>query len=197
MVAVAHFPASLDKGPLERLRRPLAAVAATLLVIDLMGLGMHYADSAQNPYANETPTRAKTSIGGPEAVVPGASLAIGPSADDATTAQPTGCLRLDSGCYAGPPAPSASPTPNGTATTPAPSGGSTGTPAPAPTPAATPVVQAGVGVPALGTQVSLGVGDNSCTGLTVLAALAIGDCPAPSGSGPITLNLGGSLLGGK
>ena len=188
MTAVAHFPASLDHGPLERLRRPLQALTAVLLVIDLMGLGMHLADSTESPFAHDEPARVKTHLGGPEAVVP---ITPAPGTDTnrqaARVSEPVGCLALNSGCYAGPPAPT---TPSGGGTTAPPSGGTT-PPAPQPQP----VAQADLAVPALGAQVSLGVGDGGCTGLSALSVLAVGDCPAPSGDGPVILHLGGSALG--
>ena len=190
VTAVAHFPASLDDGPLERFRRPLAALAATILVIDLMGLGMHLADSAESPFAHDTPTRAKASVGGPQAVVP-RTPTPGVDADRqaARTEQPLGCLAIDSGCYVGPPAPT---TPSGGSTTAPPSGGATTPPGAA---APTPLAQADLAVPALGAQVSLGVGDGGCTGLSALTVLAVGDCPAATGDGPVILHLGGTALG--
>lgn len=191
MAAVAHFPASLDRGPLDRFRRPLAALAATILVIDLMGLGMHLADSAESPFANDTPTRAKVRVGGSEAaVVPGSARA---GADThhvaARTVGPLGCLAINSGCYAGPPAAPTTPPTGGPST--APSGGGTTTPT---TPPAKPLAQADIGVPALGAQASLGVGDGGCTGLG-LSALSLGGCPTATGDGPVIVKLGGSLLG--
>ncbi|MEY2470693.1 MAG: hypothetical protein QOK28_22 [Actinomycetota bacterium] len=190
MTAVAHFPASFDKGFLERLRRPLSALAATILVIDLMGLGMHLADSAESPFANDAPTRAKVRVGGPEAVVPNTTVA-GAGADRRAdrTVQPLGCLAISSGCYAGPPASSTPPSGSNTAT-PQGNGGGTTTPANA----AKPLAQADVAVPALGAQVSLGVGDGGCTGLD-LTLLAVGGCPAATGDGPVIVKLGGSLVG--
>lgn len=188
MTAVAHFPASFDKGWLEKLRRPLSALAATILVIDLMGLGMHLADSAESPFANDTPTRAKARVGGPEAVVPSTAVAAADTNRTAArTAQPVGCLAIDSGCYAGP---VVGPTTNSPGTT-TPPGKTPATPPPA---AATPIAQADLAVPALGAQVSLGLGDGSCTGLG-LTVLNVGDCPAASGDGPVIVKLGGSLLG--
>jgi hypothetical protein len=190
VTAVAHFPASFDKGWLDRLRRPLAALAATILVIDLMGLGMHLADSAESPFADDAPTRAKTSIGGPEAVVPNTAVRGSDATREAVASQPLGCLAINSGCYAGPPAPTAPSAPGGTSTTPP--GKS---PAPTtPTPAAQPLAQADVGVPALGAQVSLGVGAGGCTGLN-LTVIAVGGCPAVTGDGPLLVKLGGTLLG--
>ncbi|MEY2418754.1 MAG: hypothetical protein QOG90_1434 [Actinomycetota bacterium] len=189
MTAVAHFPASFDKGFLERFRRPLSALAATILVVDLMGLGMHLADSAESPFANDAPTRAKVRVGGPEAVVPNTSVA-GAGADRraARTVEPLGCLAISSGCYAGPAVSSTPPTGSNTATPQGNGGGST-------TPnAAKPIAQADVAVPALGAQVSVGVGDGGCTGLD-LTLLAVGGCPAPTGDGPVIVKLGGSLLG--
>jgi hypothetical protein len=189
VTAVAHFPASLDKGFLERFRRPLSALAATILVVDLMGLGMHLADSTASPFANDTPTRAKVRVGGPEAVVPSTAVAgTGANHQAARTAQPVGCLALASGCYAGPTAPTA-PNGGGKTATPPPAGGST-PPAAQPKPLA----QADVAVPALGAQASLGLGDGSCTGLT-LTVLDVGGCPAATGTAPVIVKLGGSLLG--
>ena len=191
MTAVAHFPASLDKGPLERYRRPLAALAATILVIELMGLGMHLADSVESPFANDTPTRTKARVDGPEALVPSSA---NPSANSGSRAgarvSPDGCLALNSGCYAGPVAAPPSASGSGGTTT-NPSGGNTTTP---PTTAPKPLAQADVAVPPLGVQASIGLGDGGCTGLD-LTVLAVGDCPAASGEGPVLVNLGGSLLG--
>ena len=47
----------------------------------------------------------------------------------------------------------------------------------------------------LGLQASLGLGDGSCTTVN-LTVIALGDCPTPTGDGPVILHLGGSLLGG-
>jgi hypothetical protein len=190
VTAVAHFPGSLDKGLLERLRRPLQALAATILVIDLMGLGMHLADSVQNPLASDSPTRARAHVGGPEALVPSTARPSteATSSHEGARVEPVGCLAISSNCYAGPPAPTA-PANGGTATTPPAGGGSTPPPA-----APTPVAQADLSVPALGVQADLGLGDGSCTGLA-LSALAIGDCPVATGDGPVNVQLGGSLLG--
>jgi hypothetical protein len=191
VTAVAHFPASLDKGPLERFRRPLSALAATILVIDLMGLGMHLADSVESPFANDTPTRTKARVDGPEALVPSsANPGANPVSRAGARVSPDGCLALNSGCYAGPVAP---PSSGSGGTTTNPSGGNTATP---PTTAPKPLAQANVAVPALGVQASLGLGDGGCTGLD-LTVLAVGECPAASGEGPLLVNLGGSLLGGE
>ena len=189
MAAVAHFPGSLDRGPLERVRRPLAVIAALLLVVDLIGLGLHLADGVKSPFADDTPRRAKTSVGGPEAVVPssdvfGARTERGATSRTATAATPLGCLALESGCYpaaAPPAAPAGTPPSAGPAT-------------PPPSTQPVPVAQADLAVPALGTQVTLGVGEGSCTSVN-LTVLALGDCPVTSGDGPVILNLGGSLLG--
>lgn len=189
VTAVANFPHSLDGGWLERLRRPLAALAATILVVDLMGLGMHLADSAESPFANDTPTRAKTTIGGPAAVAANASAnSSAAERRAARNAEPLGCLALNSGCYPGPPAPTA---PSNAAKPAPPAGGGTTTP---PTTAPNPLLQADVGVPALGAQVSVGLGDGGCTGLD-LTVLAVGGCPTASGDDPVILNLRGALLG--
>ncbi len=184
MTAVAHFPGSLDKGLLDRVRRPLAAAAALLLVADLIGLGMHLADGATSPFAGDTPTAAKARVDTPEAVVPGSVLGTQTSrvsgSDRSRAAEPLGCLSASSGCY-NPPAPTSP------GKTPA---------APPTTPGAqpTPAVQADLAVPALGAQVSLGVGEGGCTGIA-LTVLAVGDCAAAPGDGAIVLNLGGTLLG--
>ena len=187
MTAVAHFPRTLDNGLLERARRPLATIAAIILAIDLIALGLHLTDAVDSPIANDAPTRAKARVGAPDAVVPGSSV-FGSQTDRRSAAragqpaQPQGCLALDSGCYPG------------DTTTP---GQPAGPPAPTPPPgeAPVPVAQADLAVPALGTQVSFGVGPGSCTSV-VLTAIALGDCPVESGDGPVVLNLGGSLLGG-
>jgi hypothetical protein len=184
VTAVAHFPASLDERPLERLRRPLQAITAVMLVIDLMILGMHLADSAESPFADDIPTRAKVRVGGQEALVPSSAIPSGDTARQGARVEPVGCLALSSDCYAGPPAPT-SPSNGGSA----PSDGTT-----PPGTAPTPVAQADLGVPALGAQASLGLGDGSCTGLG-LSALSLGDCPVATGDGPVIVKLGGSLLG--
>jgi hypothetical protein len=173
----------LDRGPLDRARRPLAVIAALVLVIDLIGLGLHLADAVENPFANDAPTPARARVGGPEAVVPGPAVAGTQTQRTPQAARPLGCLALDSGCY-----PTAAPAPGAAATPPgkAPTAG--------PPQRATPVAQADLGVPALGAQVSLGLGDGSCTSLE-LTVIALGDCPAATGEGPVVLNLGGSLLG--
>jgi hypothetical protein len=78
-------------------------------------------------------------------------------------------------------------------TTPAPTApGNATTPPPSPQP--TPIAQADLGVPALSTQVSLGLGDGGCTSIK-LTVLALGDCPVVGGDGAVILNLGGSLVG--
>ena len=184
VAAVAHLPWSLDTGPLTRLRRPLAAISAALLVIDLIGLGLHLADAANAPFASETANRAETRVGGPEAVVKGDDIAprAGNSTSTRRVAQPLGCLAAGSGCYVAPP-------PTSTGKTPSPQGPSAG---PAPV---TPIAQVGAAVPALGTQVSLGLGDDGCTGVALLNLLALGDCAAPAGDGAVVLPLGGSLVG--
>jgi hypothetical protein len=182
--AAVHFPRSLDKGPLERVRRPLAVLAALLLVVDFIGLGLHLADTDTSPFASDTPAGVKARIDAPEAVVPGSVLGDRLSASDRSrSAEPLGCLSASSGCYNPPPAaPGAS------------------SPAPPTTPPTTPgtkpvpLVQANVGVPALGAQVSLGVGDGGCTGLA-LTVIDIGGCSIVSSEDPVVLDLGGLLLG--
>lgn len=186
MAAVAHFPRTLDDAPLERARRPLAAAAAILLAIDLIGLGLRLADAGDNRLADDTPTRARARIGAPEAVVPGSSVfgsqTTRRSASGAgQAAAPVGCLALDSGCYPG------------DATGPGQTQGPP--PPPAPKPQPVPVAQADLAVPALDAQVSLGLGEGSCTSVA-LTAIALGDCPIESGEGPVILNLGGAALGG-
>lgn len=184
VTAVTHFPGSLDKSQLERVRRPLAVIAALLLVVDLIGLGLHLADRVTSPFASDAPAAAKTRVEGPEAVVPdtvsGPRTRVGGS-DRSRSAEPLGCLSASSGCYVAP-----SPTSPGS-----------NSPAPTTPPGGTqpvPVVQSNLGVPALGPQVSVGLGEGSCTGID-LTVLAIGECPTASGDAPVVLELGGSLLG--
>lgn len=177
MTAVAQLPWALDKGPLERARRPLAVITAVLLAVDLIALGLHLADSVENPLAEDAPTQAKTRVEAPDAVVPSTDAARG-GGQRTAAATPTSPI--------GPVGPDPSPAPGG--------GPSAPQPKPAPSPEQVPVVQANVGVPALGTQVSLGVGDGGCTSLG-LTVLSVGDCPQVSGDGPVVLQVGGSLLG--
>ena len=68
------------------------------------------------------------------------------------------------------------------------------TPTPLPGPAV-PLAQIDAMIPGVA-QISLGLGDNSCTTID-LTLLALGGCPAPSGDGPVILHLGGTLLGEK
>lgn len=192
VLAGAHYPSVLDKGPLERARRPLAVAAAVLLAVDMIVLGLHLADAVKSPLADDTPTSARARIGAPEAVVPGGAASRADqqrraAADESGPARPLGCLALASGCY--PAQPTASPSASPGARPP------TGAPATAPPPTSpVPVAQADAAVPALGAQVSVGAGDGSCTSVE-LTVLALGDCPIESADGPVVLNLGGSLLG--
>jgi hypothetical protein len=166
---------------MTRARRPLAATAAALIAIDLIGLGMHLADAA-NPAAradSQPRSQARTSVTAPNAVVDSSTV----EAAAGTRTRPT----TPSGVFVGPVAP-----PVVTATPPSTNtGGSTPTTTPTPV---VPLLQANVGVPALGVNVQLGAGDGSCTTVD-LTLLALGDCPAPAGDGAVILQLGGSLLG--
>lgn len=168
---------------------PLAALAAVLVAIDVIGLGIHWADAVNRSFATDSPpNRARTSVASPDAVVPGGVAVGGDTAKPRRTlaVQPVGCLSAANACFAGNPTPT---------TTPAPVAGP---PAPAtpPTVKPTPLAQADLAVPALGTQVNLGLGDGGCTAVN-LTVLSLGNCPAAEGDGPIILNLGGTLLGQK
>jgi hypothetical protein len=160
-------------------------IAALLVVIDVMALGLHLVEAVESPFANDDPSPARARVGGPEAVVPPATVAGSATSSAPQRVQPTGCLAIDSGCY-----------PAGTVVTPdAPITPGVTTPPPSPTtPKPTPLAQANLGVPALESQVSLGLGDGSCTSIK-LTVLSLGNCPAATGDGALQLNLGGSLLG--
>ncbi len=182
VTAVAHFPTTLDHGPLERLRRPLAGVAVLILVLDFIGLGLNLADSAESPFANDAPAGPRARVVNPDAVVPDTAVPTRAPTSRTRAAQPLGCLASASECFIGPPAP----TPTGP--------GAAGPPATPPPAEPVPVVQAALRVPALSTQASLGLGDGSCTGLD-LSLIALGDCPVASGDGAVILQLRGALLG--
>ncbi len=163
---------------------PLAAAAALLIAIDFIGLGMHLADATNNAATADQPlNQARTRVTAPNAVVNADSL----DAVNATSGRTR--TTTASGVLIGPVAPPVV-TPGGTASAPT-------TPSPSPTPSpppANPLVQSNVGVPALGANVGLGLGDGSCTTVD-LTLLALGDCPAPDGEGAVIVQLGGSLLG--
>lgn len=172
---------------MDRLRVPLAATAALLIAVDFIGLGMHLADTDRNAASGDASARrAQARITAPEAVVDSSSLTadVAVGQGQSRTATPSGVLI---GPVAPPvvgPQPTATPSPGSNA------------PQPGPTPEspAVPLAQTTIGVPALGAQVSLGAGENSCTTVD-LTLLALGDCPAPEGDGAVVLQLGGSLLG--
>ncbi|MDP1792838.1 MAG: hypothetical protein Q8K63_01770 [Acidimicrobiales bacterium] len=182
MASIAS-PVSPPSAPVDwmsRARTPLAAVAVILVAIDCIGLGLHLADETRDSITRQQPeARAQTRVTAPNAVVESDSLEASGSASRTRVTTPSGVL-------VGPVAPPVVNTP------PAAPGTNPSTPTP-PTPAV-PLAQAGVAVPALGVQASLGLGDNSCTTLD-LTLLALGDCPAPQGEGAVILQLGGSLLG--
>ncbi len=164
---------------MDRARMPLAAIAAILVAIDCIGLGLHLADEARDSITRQQPeSRAQTRVTAPDAVVESGSFEASGSTRGARVTTPSGVLI---GPVA-PPVVTTSPIDNGT---------SPSTPTPSP---AVPLAQIGVAVPALGIQASIGLGDNSCTTLD-LTLLALGDCPAPAGDGAVVLRLGGSLLG--
>lgn len=166
-----------------RLRAPLLALVAVISAIDFIGLGLHLADAKNDAATSEPAPRAqaRTTITAPNAVVDSADVAAASGANASRTATPSGVL-------IGPVAPPVVTTPSGNSGTPSP------TPTPTPAPGATPVLQTGVGVPALGVNASVGLGEGSCTTVD-LTLIALGDCPAPAGDGAVILQLGGSLLG--
>jgi hypothetical protein len=171
----------------ERLRVPLAATAAVLIAIDFIGLGLNLADAPRNAArSNPAEQRAQTRVAAPEAVVDSGALSSGTAAASGSSGTRTAA---PSGVLIGPVAPPVVTTQPGSSPSP-----NSSPPTPAPEAPAVPLAQTGVAVPALGAQVSLGLGENSCTTVD-LTLLALGDCPAPEGDGAVILQLGGSLLG--
>ncbi|HUR19391.1 MAG TPA: hypothetical protein VMZ90_01200 [Vicinamibacterales bacterium] len=188
MAVTAHAPLQWPDGVLPRIRRPLAAAAAILVAIDVIGLGVHWADTVNSHFATDSPPRAQPQLSGPEALVSDpAQTVVNHVAKPARPAEPFGCLAADSGCY---------PTQGPTTTPTPPASGTTPPPQQQPSPAPVPLAQVGATVPALGTTASVGVGDGGCTAVD-LTVIALGDCPAPTGDGAVVVNLGGSLLGQK
>jgi hypothetical protein len=126
-------------------------------------------------------------VAAPQAIVDGFDLRLSP----VVTAPP-----INDGLLIASPRLGVTPAPPAVATPPAATPGATANPpatgAPKPP---VPLAQADVGAPALDTQVSIGLGAGSCTAVQ-LTLLDVGTCPAPPGSGPLNLRLGGSLLGG-
>ena len=194
--AVTHAvaPALTRIGPdaLTRLRSPLTAGATVIAGLGIIFLGVH--DGTTPPNASQDAAgRPRSSIRAPQAIVDGFDLRLRPiTARPEDDALLTSSPRL-SGAFGGSfgPAPAggtASPTSPGTS----PGTNSPGTNPPAPKPV--PLAQADAGVPALDTQVSAGTGPGSCSSLE-LTLLDVGDCPPPSGSGPVNVGVGGSLLG--
>lgn len=176
-IASPLAPASIDWK--TRARRPLAGAVVALLAIDAIGLGLHLADAANPVSRAQTQPRvqARTTVTAPNAVVNGETIESAAGTTKTTT--PTRA-------FIGPVAPPV-------VTTPPPS--NSGTPAPTPTPATpVPLLQTAVGVPALGVNAQVGLGDGSCTSVN-LTVIALGSCPTPQSDGAVVLQLGGSLLG--
>ena len=164
-----------------RARTPLIALTVALVALDAIGLGLRWADASNQSIGDVTPRVLQPHITAPDAVVSGSDL-------DASSSRSTGrgtntasrSGTTDSGALIGPVAPPV--------VKPAPGPGSTN---PTPTPAV-PLAQVDLAIPGVA-QVSIGAGDNSCTTID-LTLLALGDCPTPTGEGPVILHIGGSLL---
>jgi hypothetical protein len=169
-------------GVFQRARGVLVAAAVVIVAVDSIGLGLDWANAVRDGASSAAPrTRAQQTV--PSPVVDAADNPL-------ISGQPGAGLR---GGAAG-----------GTASSPlvgppvvaAPSGGTTspsnpGPSAPAPV---VPLAQIDAAVPMLGLQASLGLGDGACNTVD-LTVIALGDCSAPTGDGPVILHLGGSLLG--
>lgn len=171
---------------LERMRNPLTAGAAALAAAGIMFLGVH--DAAAPPSDSDQAGSPRASVRAPQAIVDGFDLRLAPvrtrlEDDGLLTASP----RLGTS-----PSPAVARLPGSSGSPPS----SNNPPGSAPAPKQpVPLAQADVGAPALGAQASVGSGPGSCTSVE-LTLLAVGDCPPPSGSGPVNTSVGGSLLGG-
>lgn len=191
-VAQAIAPAITRIGPdaLTRMRTPLTAGATVIAGLGIIFLGVHDGTSPPNA-SRDAANRPRSSIRAPQAIVDGFDLRLEPITgrpeDDALL---TSSPRL---AAPGQPPVGGTSAGSGAAPTSPPPPGAPGT---SPPPKPVPLAQADVGVPAADTQVSVGAGAGSCTSLQ-LTLLDVGDCPAPSGSGPINLGLRSSLLGGS
>ncbi len=165
-----------------RARTPLIALTVALVALDAIGLGLRWADASNQSIGDVTPRVLQPHVTAPDAVVSGSDLDASSSRSTQrgtkTTSRPG---TTDSGALIGPVAPPvAQPTP--------------GSPSPTPTPAV-PLAQLDVAIPGVA-QISVGAGDNSCTTVD-LTVLALGECPTPTGEGPVIVRLVGSLLGGS
>jgi hypothetical protein len=172
-----------------RARTPLIALTVALVALDAIGLGLRWADASNNAISEVTPHVLQPHVSAPDAVVAGSdNLTSSGSSASGYSSSGSGSrgATTGSGALIGPVAPPvAQPTPNTPTKNPA-------TPAPAPTPAV-PLAQVDLAVPGVA-QVSVGAGDNSCTTID-LTLIALGNCPVPSGDGPVILHVGGSLVG--
>ena len=177
-VATAVIPSS--NGLLQRIRVPLAALAAGILIVDVFGLGLDWANAVRDSATSAAPrTRARQTV--PSPVVDAADNLSSPGQSGSLSGGTSGTT---SSPLVGPPVVSQPPSnPSGSPSNPA-------TP-PAP---AVPLAQVDAAVPMLGLQASLGLGDGSCNTVD-LTVIALGDCSPPTGDGPVILHLGGSLLG--
>lgn len=167
---------------MSRLRVPLTAIAVGILSLDAIGLAVHWADDTNTAIRDSVARDAEARITAPDAVVSGSQLS-GESTSGVSASAGSNTGNTVGGLVMGPVAPPvASPTP--------------APPAPTTNPApAVPLAQIDAVIPGVA-QISLGLGENSCTTID-LTLLALGGCPAPSGDGPVILNLGGTLFGQK
>jgi hypothetical protein len=196
--ATAIRRAASGTASAARVQRPLAAVTTAMIALGVISLTVvHNNGNSPNRQASRPSNEGRTAL--EQVTVPQQqtiNLAVAQSnaqaaADAARAAQ--------AAAAAGPPPQAQIRRPRGGT---APPGGTTTPPPPPstgpPPPAAQPVVQAGLDL-SLGNQpvagAALGVGDNSCVGLS-LAGTPIGCAPqAGQPDKSLTVNLGGSLLG--
>jgi hypothetical protein len=168
-------------GALERFRGALVAAAVVIVAIDSIGLGLDWAKSVDNAASSAAP-HVHTRVTIPSPVV---SASDNPAAAAGNNAAFSGSAGgAGSGTPIGPPV--VSPTTGKTPAAPT---------SPAPPAPAVPLAQIDAAVPMLGLQASLGLGGGSCDAVN-LTVIAVGDCQAPTGTGPVILHVGGSLLGG-
>lgn len=183
--AAVSSPTARSLNPIDwmsRLRVPLTAIAVGILSLDAIGLAVHWADDTNTAIRDSIARDAEARITAPETVVDGSQLGGGATSGVSTSASSNTGSAIG-GLVMGPVAPPVvSPSP--------------ATPAPTTNPApAVPLAQIDAVIPGVA-QISLGLGQNSCTTID-LTLLALGGCPAPTGDGPIILNLGGTLFGQK
>ena len=179
-----------------RVQRPLAALTTAMIALGVISLTVvHNNGNSPSHQSSRPSTDGRTSleqvtVPQPQTQTINLAVAHAVAADQAAAAAAADA--------AGPPPQAQIRRPRGGTTQPSGPTPPPPTPTPTPQPAAQPVVQAGLDLSLANQPVAsaaLGVGDNSCVGLS-LAGTPIGCAPQPGQPDKsLTVNLGGSLLG--